>query len=196
MDNVKLNMFERISLWWKFDGRYYHKDFIEGVKNLIKWFPVIWKDRDWHVNFIYEIIKVKLKNQSEYIGGHDRHISAKRDAELMRLTSRLIQRCQDEYYNMEYMDYHNSNYNWLDIEDNPELKELDIELVDEHFDDFFKKYPIQYKKVMSGEINRFNKLIEEKDNQLIAMEIAHENQDRCRKLVFKIMERNIDCWWD
>jgi hypothetical protein len=196
MDKVKLNIFEKISVWWKFDGRYYHKDFIQGVKNLWKWFPTIWKDRDWDTYFIYEIIKVKLKNQSEYIGFHDRHTSSKRDAEIMMLCHTLIQRRQDEYYSMEYMDYHESNYNWLDVEDKPDLKKLDVELVSENFDDYFKKYPRQYKRVMSGELNRYNRPVEEKDKQVIAMEIAHENQDRCHKLLFKIMERNIDSWWD
>ncbi len=49
---------------------------------------------------------------------------------------------------------------------------------------------------MSGEVSRFRRPIEEKDKQLIAMEIAHENQYRCRKLLFKIMERYIEGWWD
>jgi len=94
------------------------------------------------------------------------------------------------------MDYHESNYNWLDVEDKPDLKKLDVELVSENFDDYFKKYPRQYKRVMLGELNRYNRPVEEKDKQVIAMEIAHENQDRCHKLLFKIMERHIDSWWD
>jgi len=203
MERDKINIFEKISLWWKFDGRYYHKDFIQGVKNLWKWFPTIWRDRDWDTTFIYEVIKVKLNNQAEYIGGKNRHTRAKRDAELMKLTSRLIQRCQDDHYDMEYMDYHESNLLWLDVteEDNiPEKfkdsKRLEIEEISENFDEYFKKYPRQYKRVMSGEVNRFNRPIEEKTKNIIAMEIAHENQDRCRKLLFKIMEQRIEGWWD
>lgn len=199
----KITMFDKVRLWWNFDARYYHKDFIQGVKNLWKWFPVIWRDRDWDTNFIYEIIKVKLNNQADYIGGKNRHTRAKRDAELMKLCSRLIQRCQDDHYDMEYMDYHESNYNFLDITDEDDIpekyrkgKKLDIELVSENFDDYFKKYPRQYKRVMSGEVSRFSRPIEEKDKQVIAMEIAHENQDRCRKLLFKLMERRIEGWWD
>ena len=46
----------------------------------------------------------------------------------MLLCSKLIQRCQDDFYDMEYMDYHESNYNWLDIEDKPDLKKLDVEM--------------------------------------------------------------------
>ena len=203
METDKITLLDKISLWWKFDAKYYHKDFIEGVKNLWKWFPVIWKDRDWDTSFIYEIIKVKLNNQADYIGGKNRHTRAKRDAELMRLCSRLIQRCQDDHYDMEYMDYHKSNYNFIDINDDDDIpekyrkgKKLDIELVSENFDEYFKKYPRQYKRVISGEINRYGRPIEEKDKQVIAMEIAHENQDRCRKLLFKIMERRIEGWWD
>lgn len=199
----KITVFDKIRLWWNFDARYYHKDFIQGVKNLWKWFPVIWRDRDWDTSFIYEIIKVKLNNQADYIGGKNRHTRAKRDAELMKLCSRLIQRCQDDHYDMEYMDYHESNYNFLDITDEDDIpekyrkgKKLDIELVSENFDDYFKKYPRQYKRVISGEVSRFSRPIEEKDKQVIAMEIAHENQDRCRKLLFKIMERRIEGWWD
>ena len=196
MERDKINIFEKIRLWWKFDGRYYHKDFIEGVKNLWKWFPTIWRDRDWDHGFIYEVIKVKLKHQADYIGSHDRHTRAKRDSELMLLCARLIQRCQDEHYDMEYMDYHESNYNWVDVDDKPDLKKLEIEQLSENFDEYFKKYPLQYKRVMSGEVSRFSRPIEEKTKEVIAMEIAHENQDRCRKLLFKIMERRIEGWWD
>ena len=203
MERDKINIFEKISLWWRFDGRYYHKDFIQGVKNLWKWFPTIWRDRDWDSYFIYEVIRVKLNNQAEYIGGKNRHTSAKRDAELMKLTSRLIQRCQDDHYDMEYMDYHESNLLWLDVTDKDNIpekykdsKRLEIEEISENFDEYFKKYPRQYKRVMSGEVSRFSYPIEEKDKKLIAMEIAHENQDRCRKLVFKIMSNRIEGWWD
>lgn len=196
-------MFKKIRLWWKFDGRFYYSDFFQGVKNLWRWFPTIWKDRDWDTNFIYEILKVKLKNQSKYIGFHNRHTRAQRDSELMRLTAKLIQRCQDDYYDMEYMDYHESKWNWLDnIEDDnftekyKDYKRLEIDLISENFDEYFKKYPRQYKRVILGEINRFDRGGEEKDKQLIAMEIAHENQYRCRKLLFKILENHIDGWWD
>ena len=37
-------MLEKIKLWWIYDGRYLHRDFITGVKNLWNWFPVIWSD--------------------------------------------------------------------------------------------------------------------------------------------------------
>lgn len=192
----KLTVFDNVRLWWKYEARHYYRDFIQGVKNLWKWFPVVWKDRDWDQSFIYDVINFKLNKQADYIGGRNVHTRAKRDAETMKLVARLIKLEKDDFYDMEYIDYFVQKVNWLEVEGKPHLKRYDTEIITENFDDYFKKYPRQYKKALSGELNRYNRPVEQKNNQLIAMEIAHENQNRCRKLIFKIMEQNISRWWD
>ena len=180
-------MIEKIQLWWKFEGRYYHKDFANGVKNLIRWFPVIWKDRDWDDHFIWQLMIQKLKFQSKYIGERDYHTRAKRDAEIMMTCVRLMERVKEEYYGMEYMDYQDSDYNFIDS-DTPGYKELDIVENWEKYDEYFAKYPLIHKKVL--------KKYPDEDKKYIAMKVAFENHDRARKLLFKLMERNIECWWD
>jgi hypothetical protein len=197
--NKKLNILEKISLWWRFEGRYYHRDFKNGIKNLWKWFPVIWKDRDWDDHYIFEVLKFKLNKQADYIGGRGNHVSAKRDAEIMRLVTKLIKLQQDEFYGMEYMDYHNTDYDFVPTDykiDGKKCFEMKSTLVSEDFDSYFKKYPRQYKRVLSGDISRYKKPIEKLTKELIAMEIAHENQDRCNKLIFKLLEGNIQKWWN
>jgi hypothetical protein len=195
MKDEKLNIFETIRLWWKFEGRYYHKDFINGVKNLIRWFPIIWKDRDWDDSFIFNLLSQKLKNQATYIGKRDYHTLAKRDAEIMMTCVRLVEKVKMEDYGLEYMDYQETDWEFIDCADKPGYSELKFNEVSENLDEYFKKYPRQYKKVLKGEINRF-KRDGDKDKKLIAMEIAHENHERARKLLFNILERNIERWWD
>lgn len=190
-----MNLFENIKLWWKYEGQYYHKDFAQGVKNLWRWFPVIWKDRDWDDSFIFDILIQKLKNQSDYIGKKDRHTSAKRDAEVMMTCCRLLEKVKVDDYGIEYLSYENTNWNFTPCEDNPGYSRLEFDLISENFDDYFKKYPRQYKRVLNGEINRFNRSVIE-DKHDIAMEIAHENHKRAKKLVFKMLEQNIEKWWD
>ena len=196
MERKKLNIFEKVGLWWKFEGKYYHKDFMYGIKNLWKWFPTIWRDRDWDDHFIFELIRVKLQKQAKYIGTKDRHVSAKRDSEKMILVSKLIKLQQDEFYGMEYMDYHDTKYDFVPTDETKKWFTMEDTLVSENFQDYFDKYPRQYKKVMSGEINRYRRSVEEKDDKMIAMEIAHGNQERCKRLIFKIMESEIEKWWD
>lgn len=194
MEKEKITVFDKIRLWWKFEGRYYHKDFVHGVKNLWRWFPTIWKDRDWDDSFIWDIMIQKIKNQSKYIGDRDFHTRAKRDAEIMMTCVRLMERVKEEYYGSEYIDYHETKFDFVET-DRPEYKRLETTEISENFDEYFKKYPRQYKRVLSGEVNRF-KRDDEKDKKLIAMEISIENHNRAKKILFKLMERYIEYWWD
>jgi hypothetical protein len=189
------NFFRRIWLWWEHDGRYYHKYLKQGIKNIIYWFPIIWKDRHWDSHYIFDILKHKLKAQANYIGTSDRHTRAQQDARRMRLCVKLIEKVQEEDYTMEYMDYHKDRIWFTDCEDRPDSSLMNSELVWEKFDDYFKKYPLIYKRVTNGE-GVFKLEGREDDKHVIAMNIAHLNHDRARKLLFKIMEENIEGWWD
>ena len=44
---------DRKSIWGKLPS--WLKEFLTGCKNLIKWSPTIWKQRDWDHTFIFEI---------------------------------------------------------------------------------------------------------------------------------------------
>jgi hypothetical protein len=113
---------------------------------------------------------------------------------------RLIQKVKEEEYGSEWMDYHNSNYNWLDIPDNSDYKQLDIELKSETFDDYFLKYPLDYKRVMTNPANQIFSI----DGDIQGSEVKHRiamnmgvvRERRGHKLLFKLLERNIKLWWD
>jgi hypothetical protein len=194
-----MSIFRKIFLWWKFDGKYYHKDFINGVKNLWKWFPVIWKDRDWDDHYIWEILKFKLLNQADYIGTEDRHTRAKHDAKVMRLCVSLMDKIQNEFYSSEYFDYYETEWKFIPVVDMPGHSELDMIILSENFDEYIKKYPLIYKKVLSDKTLQIFDInhSDEKEHKLrIAMNIGLYNHKRARKLLFNILESNIECWWD
>jgi hypothetical protein len=189
------NLFKRIYNWWRWDGQYLPKEIKRGIQKIWYWLPIIWKDRDWDGHYIFEIMKHKLQAQAQYIGDRDFHTRAQQDARRMRLCVKLMQKIQDEDYTMEYMDYHKDRIWFTDCEDRPGSSLMNSEQVWEKFDDYFKKYPLVYKRVMNGE-GVFNLEGREDDKHVIAMNIAHLNHDRARKLLFKIMEENIEGWWD
>jgi hypothetical protein len=196
-DRPKLNVFDKIKLWWKFEGRYYYRDFIQGIKKLWYWFPVIWKDRDWDQHYIFEVIKHKLKAQANYIANNNRHTRAQQDARNMRICVKLINICQDETYSIEYMDYVKDRSWFEPCKDNPKYSTWENEIISENLDDFFKKYPLIYKRVMKGEGPFTLDGGEEKEiKRRVAMNISYINQQRAHKLLFKILEQNINQWWD
>jgi len=196
-DSPRPNIFERIYLWWVHDGKYYHKDFKQGVKNIWYWLPIIWKDRNWDDHYIFEVLKHKLKAQANEIGTKDRHTRAQLDAKRMNLCVKLIELVQDEPYSREYMDYHKDRVWFTDCEDRPGSSLYNSEVTSENFDDFFKKYPLVYKKVLKGAGPFTLDGRDEADmKKIIAMNISHVNQERVYKLLFKILEENINSWSD
>ena len=191
------NFFERIWLWWNHDGKYYHKYFKQGVKNIWYWFPIIWKDRDWDSHYIFEILKHKLTSQANYISDKDRHTRAQQDARYMRLCVKLMTKIQEEDYTMEYLDYHKDRVWFTPCEDRPGSSLYNSETLSENFEDYFKKYPLVYKKALNGEgVFSLDGRDESNIKRIIAMNISHLNHDRARKLLFKIMESQIEGWWD
>jgi hypothetical protein len=162
------------------------KSFFNRVKNLIRWFPVIWKDVDWDDHFIFEILKTKLKHQADYIGKRGNHVSAERDAEIMMLCVRLIERIQDEYYGLEYLDYFKSDIRFVPSEEFPGCYQKEEIVLHENFDEYFKKYPLVYRMVPDLKASK----------QRIAHKMGNINQGRAHKLLFKLLERNILKWWD
>jgi hypothetical protein len=162
------------------------KQFFKRIYNLYRWFPIIWKDQDWDDHYIFEILKFKLKNQAEYIGYHDRHMSAKRDAEIMMLCVRLMDKVQHEYYGREYQDYYKSDMRFIPSESHPGSYEMEVEILEENFDDYFKKYPLTYRMVPNLQAPK----------EEIAYHIAKINEERAHKLLFKLLEQNIRRWWD
>ena len=190
-------MFRKIYIWWKWEGKYFHRDITQGVKNLYYWFPIIWKDRNWDDHYIFEVLKHKLKAQAKYIGDRDFHIRAQLDAKRMRLCVKLIEKVQDESYEMEYMNYYKDKVWFTPCEDRPGSSLYNSEVISENFDDFFKKYPLVYKKVLKGAGPfTLDGRDESEIKKIIAMNISHINQEKVHKLLFKILEENIRGWWD
>ena len=162
------------------------KQFFKRIYNLYRWFPIIWKDQDWDHHYIFEILKFKLKNQAEYINAKNRHTTAKRDAEIIMLCVRLIEKVQHEYYGIEYQNYHKTECEFIDSKTHPGSYEIEFTEISEHFDDYFKKYPLIYRMVPDLKASKHK----------IALDIARINEERAHKLLFKILEQNIRNWWD
>jgi len=196
-DRPKPNLFRRIELWWIMDGKYLHRNTLQGLKNLWYWLPIIWKDRNWDHSFIYEVMKHKMTSQADYISKNDRHTRAQQDARRMRICVKLMQRCQDETYSLEYADYHKDKHWFEPCEDKEGYSTWESENIWENYDVYFKRYPLIYKRVMNGEgpfpLTGKNEV---DIKQRIAMNIGHINQERAHKLLFNIMEENIRGWWD
>ena len=185
-----------IPLWWDQEGRYIHREIARGFKNIWYWLPIIWKDRHWDSHYIFEIMMHKIKAQSKYIGDRGIHTRAERDAEIMMTCVRLMKLVQDETYSSEYSDYHKTKH-WFEPADKEGYSTWESRILEEDFDGYIKKYPLIEKRVMKGDgIFSLDGEDSLEIKQRVAMNIGQINHERARKLLFKLMEANIERWWD
>lgn len=79
----------------------------QGIRNLIIWFPIIWKDRQWNDVFIYILLEKKFKlmsNMQRKYGNSTKHNEI---ADQLQWASALCSRILNESYLQETCDkYH------------------------------------------------------------------------------------------
>jgi hypothetical protein len=198
-------MIEKIKeIYWSKIG-YKLRGFFTSVGNLIKWFPVIWKDRDWDDHYIFEVFKFKLEKQAKYIKEKGFHTNSDLDSKRMMLCVKLMEKVQEEFYTMEYMDYEDKDFFFVptgdDIEDGEGGYYMETRLKKENLNDFFKKYPLVYKKIITDKKYHIFKMDNEdltsyEVKSRIALNIGRYNHERARKLLFKTLSENIESWWN
>lgn len=184
---------DRISVWWRFEGRYYHKDFIYGIKNLFRWFKLVWKDRDYDDAFIFEPLKFKIKKTMEYTERRKFFVGWEHEVSRMRICIKLIDSIQDNKYGLESFDYQKTTHKFIPSEEidknGKNYFELVSEVVEDNLDLYFKKHHSSYKKVLKkykGEHSRMS----------LSIKLGYEVHNKAKKLLFNILDKHIENWWE
>jgi len=162
---------------------------IQGIKNLLYWFPIIWKDRNFDQHFIYEILKHKLKYQSKSILKNNIHTSAERNSRIMNICISLIDKVQSEFYLYEHLDYFELT-SCSEKDSNEDYSVLNMNIKDDRLTLYFNKYKRIFKKQNTATP------IAPRQRLYAANKIAEHNHNKAKNLLFKTIRDNIDYWWD
>ena len=159
-------------IWYNFTKIWYN--FKHGIINLIIWFPVIWKNRDWDYCFLYKIMKKKLEMMENLQRFHGHHVDDVAMANQMKACIVLIDRLiEDDYNSICFDDYFNKWGHPYYVEENHKFgmrKEKDIATEEDK---------IQKKKEFYDCINK-----------------EYELKLNDKKELGRIIIDNIDSWWD
>lgn len=172
--------------WFNERIRYPLHGFCESLKSVVKWFLVVWKDRDWDYGFIMSTLQFKLENTAKYIADHKRYVGYDRDVEKMRTCSRLIDKTRDERYGCEYQDYYKEDGKFVPIEGSKSYR-YESEVIEDNLAEYFAKYPNDYRRTPKEP---------DDSNIRVALRMGQLREVRATHLLFLMMERNIRNWWD
>lgn len=174
--------------WCKFELPYQHKYFIYGIKNIWRWFWVIWKDRDWDHHYFWEVMKKKIthfRNRTERLD----YVGSKREVEIMDTVLRLIDKVQNDTYRDEYYDYYDTKMR-IDEKGHLQFDEIRNDLKE-----FISKYPRTHKIVLNNP--KYNKYLNGDDmDYKIGIAMSSYQHQKAKKLLFKILEERVEHWWD
>ena len=190
METKKLNPWQKFRLFWRFEYRYYWSNLKNGIRNLIAWSPVIWKDRDWDDSFFFEVIKFKITKMAKYHGTRRPYVGDNRNVEIMNLIVRLIEKFKNETYLHEYFDYVEDKV-WFEKIEGTDCYDMKSETLVDNLDEYFKKYPLLKKQ---AEQHPFYKQNPERVTLAISMGMIQH--DKVKYLIFELMKRNVKKWWE
>ena len=176
--------------WFRWDAKHAHRDIAQGFRNLWKWLPIIWKDRDWDDHFIFEVLKFKIKNTAKYTEKKQRFVGWEDEVRYMRICEKLMGRIQNEYYQTEYQDYYDFDMSTVPAEDG--LYEVVFDVKRDDTAEFVKKYPHALRRAKKDP--RYENFF--KDKKTGGLAVGMIRHEKARKLLFKILEQRIERWWD
>lgn len=179
---------------WRRYAPYWFVKLWDGICNIVRWIPTIYKDKDWDDYFITKILQKKIEHQRAYLVYHNRHMGLEQDNRDMTWLLNLIERKHEEFYSLEKLDYHEVDMIFTPIESNPELSELTFKTKWENLDAYLAKY--------SGAVRRVKNKYPGVDfsgikgKELLSSYVSIYNQERNDRLIWKIMEERSKRWWD
>lgn len=143
-----------------------------GILNLIKWFPIIWNDRDFDGLYFYYLMQFKLKCIDETFSDRTKVYQIDESrlniVKYVRIARILLDRLIKDDFNTEEENAILSSikHEWIPCEDNPELIEMRT----------INAPPIEVlRDIWTNEARR---------------------KAKTRRLFFLVLEKRIERWWD
>ena len=160
---------------------YQIKRFFRKCKNVIRWFPTIWKDEDWDHSHVYEILIKKLEHQRDFFSSNRPYSSqAKETATQLQIAINLLHMTRDswEFYECEIMEGLDAKWGKGVLRFEPlgnGTSELHIDYDGVKTDKDKEKYNKEFRE---------------------GMERARKEYMKDKRMAFKYIADNIDTWWD
>ena len=176
---------------WRRYAPIWFKEFVDGVTNIVRWIPTLYRDRDWDDFYITKILQKKIQFQREHLVKHNRHLSIPQDNRDMTWVLNLIERKHEDYYSLEKYDYEDSEFVFTPCEDKPNYSTIETKVNSENWDEYLAKY--------KGAVRRVKKLYPNKDlsnKEDLTHYVGRYNQERAEKLLWRIMAERSARWWD
>lgn len=162
---------------------YWFKRKLWQIRNVIKWLPVIWNQFDFDYRYSIDVFKFQLQKTADHLNSDKTYtLSAKDNARRLQTVIDLMDKVYEEEYGMEYHD------KLVELYGADKFKHKFINCEDkEGYSELKFSYELTESPEMIEEISK-------KYNELFKN--SQEKQKRAHKLLWELIEHNIQKMWD
>jgi hypothetical protein len=162
---------------------YPFRDFYRRVRNVLRWLPTIWKDRDYDYSYITEILIKKLEfTRDFYLSDKAYSAEAEKVADEIQEAINMLHKTKDswEFYEdpaMELIEqkWGKTTFEFVPLEDRPGFNEM----------------VSKTEKVKTPEDKE-----QHSQDFRAAMKTARKEYMKDKKEAYKFIAKHIDGWWD
>ena len=158
----------------------FFKNIYRGIVNLIIWFPVIWKDRNWDQYYFYKIMKAKLEKMEKLQRLHGISTDSEQCAREIKLSINLLNRILDCNYLENALLPHEKKWGESEFIFKPYGKNKE-----------YTKLDIKVEKAIT------EKEIKQEDKERMRL---YKHSDNMREqdldILFKHLKKYGEGWWD
>jgi len=158
----------------------------KGIWNLYKWFPIIWKDRNFDKDYLLEIIRFKLEMMLDEFKRNGYRADTPDSNKRIEFCIRMIDELTEDRYEELLRKKHDLKYG--------RLKTYSfVHKVDE------MGRPLLYRmEFLRTKVNPRNEALKEEEQRatIEMIEKVERRKERVRKALFGTMARYIDYWWE
>lgn len=161
--------------------RIFFRNLFIGFHNLIEWFPVIWKDRDWDKDYIMEILIYKMKRNRQYMIDHG-HVINENQIHTLTECIELLEKVHNEWENYEEPEYTKHEQKWgkADYYTEPSEENPNCYVLKDRNDERYTEKELEKKK----------------KDFLLSSRIGGLKRKRDFEHAMEIFVSEFDSWWD
>jgi len=166
------------------------KEIVRGVRNIIRWMPIIYRDRHWDHAFITDMLQKKLEFTREELVSANRFHGVKAVNKDLTLALNLLERIKHSYYELEMHEYIKKSYDFVPADVTAEYFTMEATILEDNLEDYLAKYKRTAKKL------RKKYKLKVADTEKLAYRVSDYNQQKCERIFWKLMHYKLNHWWD
>jgi hypothetical protein len=166
------------------------KQFLQGLRNIIRWIPTIYRDRHWDHVFITDILQKKLEFTREELVTANRFHGVEAVNKDITLALNLLERIREGYYEYEMYDYIRKSYEFKPVDATGEYLTMESTILEDNLEEYLAKY--------THTANKLRKKYKLKltDTEKLAFKVCSYNQEKCERIFWQLMHYKLNHWWD